>query len=103
MAERITIIGFGEAGRHFGRGLVAEANASVSAYDVRQDAEMTAAGRAAGVKFNTALPAALADAGLVFSLVTAASALDAARAAAKHLKAGQTYVDLNSVSPMTKN
>jgi 3-hydroxyisobutyrate dehydrogenase-like beta-hydroxyacid dehydrogenase len=28
--------------------------------------------------------------------------VDAARSAAKHLKAGQTYVDFNSVSPMTK-
>jgi 3-hydroxyisobutyrate dehydrogenase-like beta-hydroxyacid dehydrogenase len=102
MAESITIIGFGEAGRHFGRGLVAGAKARVSAYDIRQDREVTEAARAAGVKFETALPGAVADAGLVFSLVTAVSALDAARAAAKHLKPGQTYVDLNSVSPMTK-
>ncbi len=102
MAERITIIGFGEAGRHIGRGLAAEAKARVRAYDIRQDAEMSEAARAAGVTFEAALAPALADARIVFSLVTASSAVDAARAAAKHLKAAQVYLDLNSVSPMTK-
>ena len=102
MAERITIIGFGEAGRHIGRGLAAETKVNVSIYDIRQDAEMSEAARAAGVNFEAALAPALAGAEIVFSLVTASSAADAARASAKHLKAGQVYVDFNSVAPMTK-
>ena len=45
---------------------------------------------------------AMAGADLVISAVTADQAVAAARAAAAHLKQGQVYIDLNSVSPRTK-
>jgi 3-hydroxyisobutyrate dehydrogenase-like beta-hydroxyacid dehydrogenase len=103
MPERIALVGFGEAGGHFGRGLVSEAKARVSAFDLRfAEAEMKKTAAAAGVDLKDALAPALEGAELVFSLVTASSAVDAAVAAAVHLRGGQTYVDFNSVSPMSK-
>ena len=103
MTEKIALIGFGEAGRNIGGGLVAEAKACVSAYDLLAgEKPMADAARAAGVDLKTTIGPALEGASVIFSLVTASSAIDAARAAAKHLKAGQTYIDFNSVSPMTK-
>jgi 3-hydroxyisobutyrate dehydrogenase-like beta-hydroxyacid dehydrogenase len=44
----------------------------------------------------------LQGAKLVFSFVTASSAVEAARTAAASLGPGQVYIDFNSVSPMTK-
>ena len=103
MTEKIALIGFGEAGRNIGSRLVAEAKARVSAYDLLAgEKPMAEAARAAGVDLKTAIGPALEGASIIFSLVTASSAIDAADAAAKHLKAGQTYIDFNSVSPMTK-
>jgi 3-hydroxyisobutyrate dehydrogenase-like beta-hydroxyacid dehydrogenase len=103
MSEKIAVIGFGEAGQHMGRGLVAEGKAKVSAYDLRHaERQLIEAARAGGVDLQPTAAAAIEGAGLVFSLVTASSAVDAARASAKSLKRGQVYIDFNSVSPMTK-
>ena len=102
MSMTIAIIGFGEAGRTIGGGLVAAGIARVRAYDIRHnESALIEAAKRAGVEF-LGLPAAVEGAALVFSLVTASSAVDAAHAAAKHLKPGQVYIDFNSVSPMTK-
>jgi 3-hydroxyisobutyrate dehydrogenase-like beta-hydroxyacid dehydrogenase len=103
MTEQITIIGFGEAGQHIGRGLAAESEVRLTAYDLRHaERQLIEAARASGIALKDTSAAATKDAQIVFSLVTASSAVDAARAAAPHLKAGQTYIDFNSVSPMTK-
>ena len=103
MAEKIAIIGFGEAGQHIGRGLVAEGKAQVTAYDIRHaERPLIDAARAGSVALKDSVAAALEGAGFVFSLVTASSAVDAARSAARHLKPEQVYIDFNSVSPMTK-
>lgn len=101
MKETIALIGFGEAGQHIGGGLAA-GGMRVHAYDIRHnEPALVDAAKKSGVAFMGS-PAAIGGARLVFSLVTASSAVDAARAAAKHLKPGQTYIDFNSVSPATK-
>jgi len=103
VTEAIAIIGYGEAGQHIARGLMAEGKARISAYDLRwNERQLRDAARDAKVELKSELAPALEGAALVFSLVTASSAIDAARAAAKHLRAGPTYIDFNSVSPMTK-
>jgi 3-hydroxyisobutyrate dehydrogenase-like beta-hydroxyacid dehydrogenase len=103
MTEAIALIGYGEAGQHIGAGLAAEGRARISAYDLRwNDRQLHEAARAAAIDLRSEPAPALHGAALIFSLVTASSAVDAARTAAKHLHAGQTYVDFNSVSPMTK-
>jgi hypothetical protein len=99
MTEKIALIGFGEAGRNIGGGLVAAAKVRVFAYDLLAgEKPMADAARGAGVDLKTAIGPALEGASVVFSLVTASSAIDAAHAAAKHLKPGQTYIDFNSVA-----
>jgi 3-hydroxyisobutyrate dehydrogenase-like beta-hydroxyacid dehydrogenase len=103
MAEKIAIIGFGEAGQHIGRGLVAEGKAQVSAHDIRHaERALIDAARSSNVALKDTSAAAVDGANFVFSLVTASSAIDAARTAARNLKPGQVYIDFNSVSPMTK-
>jgi 3-hydroxyisobutyrate dehydrogenase-like beta-hydroxyacid dehydrogenase len=102
MKETITIVGFGEAGQHIGRGLARDGAAKISAYDIRHnEPALIEAAKAAGISFK-GTPDAVEGATLVFSFVTASSAVDAAKAAAKHLKTGQIYIDFNSVSPATK-
>ena len=102
MTEKIAIIGFGEAGQHIGRGLARAGAGEIAAYDLRYaEPALIEAAASGGVALKDA-PAAVEGAALVFSFVTASSAVDAARAAAKYLKPGQTYIDFNSVSPATK-
>lgn len=102
MTEKITLIGFGEAGQHIGRGLAREGKAKISAYDLRYaEPALIEAAKSGGIALKES-PAAVEGATLVFSFVTASSAVDAARAAARHLQRGQTYIDCNSVSPATK-
>jgi 3-hydroxyisobutyrate dehydrogenase-like beta-hydroxyacid dehydrogenase len=103
MTEQIAIIGFGEAGQHIGRGLAAEGKVELSVYDLRHaERQLIEAAKASGIALEDSPAAATKDTQIIFSLVTASSAIDAARAAAPHLNAGQTYIDFNSVSPMTK-
>lgn len=102
MTEKITIVGFGEAGQHIGAGLARQGSAKISAYDIRHnEPKLIEAAKAAGIPFR-GTPDAVEGATLVFSFVTASSAVDAAKAAAKHLRPGQIYIDFNSVSPATK-
>jgi 3-hydroxyisobutyrate dehydrogenase-like beta-hydroxyacid dehydrogenase len=99
--ETIALIGYGEAGQHIGGGLAALGHA-LRAYDIRHnELALLEAARRSGIQF-AGTAEILVGAKLVFSFVTASSAVDAARTAAKHLKPGQTYIDFNSVSPATK-
>ena len=103
---RIAIIGFGEVGPIFARALT-DAGPMVSTFDIKlQDAETRPAilKRAAESRAHAAdtLAAAIDGAQLVFSAVTASQAESVATAAAAYLKPGQTFIDLNSVSPAVK-
>ncbi|WP_027779780.1 NAD(P)-dependent oxidoreductase [Paraburkholderia caledonica] len=102
----IAMIGFGEVGPIFARGF-AEAGHTVRAFDVKlQDAATRGAiierGEKSGAHIADDLASALRDAQLVFSAVTASQAEAVASAAAAHLRAGQVFIDLNSVSPAVK-
>lgn len=106
-APRLAFIGFGEAGPLIARGLLDAGAASVAAYDILVDDPAT---RDAWSVKAAAVPAtpcpgpaeAVGGADLVFSTVTSERALEAATAAAPHLRAGQLYLDLNSCSPGKK-
>lgn len=104
---RLALIGFGEAGSSLARDLAARPEvAAVAAYDIVLHGSGAAAMRAAadriGVTCHDDIAAALGGAQVVICAVTAAAALEAARAAAGHLSAGQIYFDVNSVAPETK-
>ncbi|MDQ0314037.1 NAD(P)-dependent oxidoreductase [Amorphus orientalis] len=105
---KIAFIGFGEAARAFRESLAETDPALVfSAYDILFSSEGTAGvtaetARTAGVEVASGPAEAVADADWVISAVTASSSLDAARSVADALKAGQVFVDINSVSPARK-
>ena len=96
----IALIGYGEVGGIFARELQARGAATIRAFDIKF-APGTAAGDGAA-EFCHAAADAIPGAGLVFSAVTAAETLTAARAAAPHIGQGAFYVDLNSASPGMK-
>jgi 3-hydroxyisobutyrate dehydrogenase-like beta-hydroxyacid dehydrogenase len=97
MTGRVTIIGYGEAGRTFAR--AADWRGSASAFDVRPRAADYAAD---GINGCATLGKALSGTPNVISVVTADQALVAARAAAEHIAANALYFDMNSVAPETK-
>jgi 3-hydroxyisobutyrate dehydrogenase-like beta-hydroxyacid dehydrogenase len=104
--RQIALIGFGEAGGIFGQDLAA-AGVSLAMFDVLLGARpsrtpMLAKARNAGVRACDSLEEAIRDADLVISAVTASAAADVAGQAASTLHKGQTYLDINSVSPGTK-
>ena len=100
MTCAITFIGFGEAGQAF-------AWPGARAFDrkTRDDATRTAKlaeYQVAGVTGCETAAAALADARIIISLVTADQALEAARDYAPMLGRGALWLDMNSVAPGTK-
>jgi 3-hydroxyisobutyrate dehydrogenase-like beta-hydroxyacid dehydrogenase len=104
--RQISLLGFGEVGGIFGRDFAA-AGLGVSTFDILLNAEpsrsaMLAKARAANVRACDTLEEAVRGADLVISAVTASSAAGVAISVAPFLRAGQMYLDINSVSPDTK-
>jgi 3-hydroxyisobutyrate dehydrogenase-like beta-hydroxyacid dehydrogenase len=104
--RQISLMGFGEVGEIFGRDFSA-AGLTISAFDILWNAEpsrpaLIDKAKRAQVRACSTLEEAIRGSNLVISAVTASSAADAARSAIPHLRDGQIYLDLNSVSPDTK-
>lgn len=105
---QIAFIGFGEAARAFRESLTAtEPALGFAAYDIlleregRQGACGTAM-RAHGVDVAGSARQAVSEADWIVSAVTADQSLEAVRSALPHVKAGQVFIDINSVSPQRK-
>ena len=98
MIQKLALIGFGEAGATFACG--ARWGESARAFDV--DRSCRSAIAEAGLLFADDAQAALADAPLILSLVTADQALAAAKEYASLLMPGAIWCDMNSVAPETK-
>jgi 3-hydroxyisobutyrate dehydrogenase-like beta-hydroxyacid dehydrogenase len=104
--RQVALIGFGEVGAIFGRDLAA-AGIQVSVFDILFNsapsrAPMIAKAKNANVKVCNSLEEAIRSADLVISAVTSSAATSVAKEAADALRGGQTYLDINSVSPETK-
>lgn len=102
----IALVGYGEVGKIFAAELTA-LGAKISFFDILlADADAGAAMRAHAASLGatpcTSLAAALAGAQVAISAVTASSAFAVAEEAARHIRPGQYFVDLNSASPGTK-
>ncbi len=102
----ISIIGFGEAGPVFAAQF-RKTGAEVTAWDkLQEDASLAnkqvEKTQALGINPATSMADALKSADLVVSTVTASQALVAAEQALSGLQAGCHWLDLNSVSPTTK-
>ena len=104
---RLAFIGFGEAGRILGEGLVKSGLFDVSAYDILLEhsvrrAAMLESMVARNVRAADTAALAVTDARIVISAVTARSAGDVATAVAPHIAPGAIFMDINSVSPAAK-
>jgi 3-hydroxyisobutyrate dehydrogenase-like beta-hydroxyacid dehydrogenase len=97
-SPRVALIGFGEAGSTFA--CAGEWGAAARGWDIV--AQRRAAMAECGVEVAGDAAAALQGADIVLSLVTADSALPAARDYAQLLPAGALWCDMNSVAPETK-
>ena len=99
---RFGMIGFGEVGGILSAAL-RDKGAEVAAFDLRiAEASVQARARTAGVRTCESSAALMADAEVVVSAVTASSTLAAAEEAARTIRPGSFYLDLNSASPDTK-
>jgi 3-hydroxyisobutyrate dehydrogenase-like beta-hydroxyacid dehydrogenase len=98
MMDRCGIIGFGEVGGIFARDITAQGG-TIAAFDVASAAQARAA--AAGFAASSAHDATR-DSAVVFVSVTAGSALDAMHSLQGGLRHAPFVVDVNSVSPATK-
>jgi 3-hydroxyisobutyrate dehydrogenase-like beta-hydroxyacid dehydrogenase len=103
---RIAFIGFGEAGQAIAAGLHEANAAQMTAWDIlfprRAGDKLRRAGDASGVDCAASAAAAVRDAELVISAVTAASSGEAAESVKAHLRGTPFYLDINSVSPGRK-
>lgn len=98
MAQRIALIGCGEAGTTFAAN--ADWRGQASAYDVIGARSAALAQLSISPAADTRI--AVAGANIILSLVTAGQAQAAADAAARFLRPGALYCDGNSVAPQTK-
>ncbi|HSF64582.1 MAG TPA: DUF1932 domain-containing protein [Paracoccaceae bacterium] len=103
---KIAFIGFGEAARAFTHSLRGAHPMRVAAYDILIHGDgadgLRAAADALDVQICDSAVEAVQDAALIFSAVTAAQSLIALQPLAGALRAGQTVIDINSVSPARK-
>ena len=103
----IALVGFGEAGHAFASGWSLPPTVRPKAYDVKLHDEATTGPvlercASAGAEPVADANKALDGAGLVFSVVTADQALEAARTCAPHLERNALWLDCNSCAPQTK-
>ncbi|SMX42376.1 DUF1932 domain-containing protein [Actibacterium lipolyticum] len=107
MALNIAFIGMGEAGHALVSGWGATRSATITAYDIKLGDPSTAdeiTERCDVLAIGCAATAAeaVAKADLVFCTVTADQAVNAAQAAAAHLRPNAFWCDLNSCAPSSK-
>jgi 3-hydroxyisobutyrate dehydrogenase-like beta-hydroxyacid dehydrogenase len=103
---RVSFIGFGEAGQAIAAGLRDSGIERIAAWDIlfphTEGERLKAAGDKIGVRLAASAADAVAATDMIFSAVTAASSLEAARSVAPHLTAKPYYLDINSISPGRK-
>ena len=108
-AARISIglLGYGEAGKILAEEFARHSRVAVRAYDILFPApaflaKSAQAAASVGVTAVAGLDAFCNQCEIIISVVTADQAVAAAEAAARYLKAGQLFLDFNSVAPATK-
>jgi 3-hydroxyisobutyrate dehydrogenase-like beta-hydroxyacid dehydrogenase len=107
-AITLGIVGYGEVGKIFAKGLQGKDGiAGICAWDVKFQAPDSAEAERAHASANGVQPldgmAALCEqATFIISAVTASNTLAVAEEAARHLRPGTVFLDLNSASPGVK-
>jgi 3-hydroxyisobutyrate dehydrogenase-like beta-hydroxyacid dehydrogenase len=104
----IAFIGFGEAAQAMANGLSKQPSVTrLTAFDIRfadaaQAGDLTERAKVRKVEAHADLADALAGADIVLSLVVGSAAVKVGEDAGRRLKPGQTFIDLNSISPDAK-
>jgi len=108
MGMTLGIIGYGEVGGIFGRGLLDQSGIdAIWVWDLKfadpaAGAAAIAAAEIDGMRVADGMATLCANADLVISAVTASNTLAVAEEVAPHARAGTRFLDLNSASPGTK-
>ncbi|APW37997.1 dehydrogenase [Rhodoferax koreense] len=107
MGSILGIIGFGEVGGIFGRGLREKPGVTaVHAWDLKfagtAGEPARAAAKEAGIQAAPDMAGLCAAANLLVSAVTASNTLAVAEEASRHVRPGTVFLDLNSASPGSK-
>lgn len=107
-ALRVGLLGYGEVGKRFGADLHEGGVDRISTFDLllldpNAQASMHDHARQHGIAPVDSTTALVERSDLVVSAVTAAEALNAARAAAATTMSGKWFLDINSTSPATKS
>jgi len=103
----IGLVGYGEVGKIFSRGLQEKSGRAVRAWDLKfadaalRDAELAHA-QANGITACDSAAALCGQSNLIISAVTASNTLAVAQEVARHVKPGTLFLDFNSASPETK-
>jgi 3-hydroxyisobutyrate dehydrogenase-like beta-hydroxyacid dehydrogenase len=106
--SNIGIIGYGEVGKIFAAGLKAKPGVtSMAAWDVKFTDEASGgvellSAKQAGVQACASMQALCEASSFIISAVTASNTLAVAQEAARFIKPGVVFLDLNSASPGTK-
>lgn len=104
---QVALIGYGEVGQIFSAELASLPSFVATAFDIlveqdRASESLASIAERAHVTLARSMDEAVRDAAVVISAVTATSAFDVVERAVTLLKAGQYFVDINSVSPEIK-
>jgi 3-hydroxyisobutyrate dehydrogenase-like beta-hydroxyacid dehydrogenase len=106
--QTIGLAGYGEVGKIFAAGLLGKSGAQhVNAWDLKfadsatKEAELSHASKA-GITAQDSMQALCAQSGLIISAVTASNTLAVAQEAARFIRPGSVFLDLNSSSPGMK-
>jgi 3-hydroxyisobutyrate dehydrogenase-like beta-hydroxyacid dehydrogenase len=105
--NKIGIIGYGEVGQAFARGLAAAENFTIDIFDIRFNAvdpsdelHLLAKSQKLNIKKNIADLVANND--LILSAVTGRNAVKVAKESSLHMNKDKIFVDLNTVTPKLK-
>ncbi len=106
-ADRIGIIGYGEAGQAIAQGLFSNKGSSISVFDIKfNDREFEESlrlkAKEQGIIVEEDMPSLIANSDMILSLVTGEVAAQVLRDSLPCIREGKVYVDMNTVAPREK-
>jgi 3-hydroxyisobutyrate dehydrogenase-like beta-hydroxyacid dehydrogenase len=105
--NRIGIIGYGEVGQAFTGGLSSAKGIDIAVFDIRFTSDtvpnsLINVAETRNLKIESSLKSIVQGNDLIFSAVTCEEAWKVAEASSRHMRKGQIYIDLNTVTPQLK-
>jgi len=106
-ADRIGIVGYGEAGQAIAQGLCSSKGTSISVFDIKfNDTEFSKSlrlkAKEQGIIVEEDMKSLIANNDIILSVVTGEVATQVVRDSLPFIKEGMVFVDMNTVSPRQK-